>query len=98
MESKPQKGNDIKTAEFSTLGFSYPAAPLRIHCKKQNLVDMESSDAQPLVPEAAPLLSYSVKDLSFAMFMDLPLNAKYKNIHVANRNRKIIEFFSRPIA
>ena len=30
--------------------------------------------------------------------MGLSLDAKYKNIHVANRNRKIIEFFSRPIA
>lgn len=44
------------------------------------------------------LLSYSIKDLSFALFMGSPLDAKYKNIHVANRNRKIIEFFSRPIA
>jgi hypothetical protein len=43
-------------------------------------------------------LSYSVKDLSFSLFMGLPLDAKYKNIHVASRNRKIIEFFSRPIA
>jgi len=43
-------------------------------------------------------ISQSIKDLSFAMFMGSVLDAKYKNIIIADRNSKIIEFFSRPIS
>ena len=43
-------------------------------------------------------ISQTIKDLSFAMFMGAKLEAQYKNIIIADRNRKIIEFFSRPVA
>ena len=43
-------------------------------------------------------ISQSIKDLSFALFMGATLDAKYKNIFIAGRNRKIVEFFSRPIS
>ena len=84
MDSRHSPLNGNKTAEFTTVGFSPPYGVSA--CKKQNLLGLDGP------------LSQSVKDLSFAMFMGLPLDAKYKNIHVASRNRKIIEFFSRPIA
>ena len=32
------------------------------------------------------------------MFMGSTLDAKYKNIIIADRNKKIVEFFSRPIS
>lgn len=85
MESRRSPLDGNKTAEFTTVGFTPPYGANS--CKKQNLMGGLE------IP-----LSYSVKDLSFSLFMGLPLDAKYKNIHVASRNRKIIEFFSRPIA
>lgn len=40
-----------------------------------------------------------IRDLSFAMFMGIPLeDPQYKNYTVADRNKKIVEFFSKPIA
>lgn len=81
-----------KTGEFSTLGLS-PPAPQQ-NGKKQKKQEPHAA----VVSFGAPPLTSSLKDLSFAMFMGSPLDAKYKNMHVASRNRKIIEFFSRPIA
>ena len=43
-------------------------------------------------------MAQSVKDLSFALFMGASLDTKYKNVIIADRNKKIVEFFSRPIA
>jgi len=43
-------------------------------------------------------VAQSVKDLSFALFMGASLDTKYKNVIIADRNKKIVEFFSRPIA
>ena len=48
--------------------------------------------------EKVPSVSQSIKDLSFALFMGASLDPKYRNVMVAQRNKKIVEFFSRPIA
>ena len=39
-----------------------------------------------------------MKDLSFALFMGASLNPKYRNLFIADRNRKIVEFFAKPIS
>ena len=39
-----------------------------------------------------------LKDMSFVLFMGASLDAKYKNIVIAERNKKIVEFFSKPIS
>ena len=54
---------------------------------------------KPIRSAEPPLIvPQSVKDLSFALFMGSGLDAKYRNIFIQDRNRKIVEFFSRPIA
>ena len=40
----------------------------------------------------------SWKDLSYALFMGASLDSKYENTFLANRNREIMKFFSKPIA
>ena len=39
-----------------------------------------------------------MKDLSFALFMGASLNPKYRNLFIAERNKKVVEFFSKPIS
>jgi len=44
------------------------------------------------------MLGHSIKDHSYALFMGISMGSRYKNNIIADRNKKIVDFFSRPIA
>ena len=59
----------------------------------------EEQFLKPNTPDPAfGMHKQTIKDLSYALFMGASLDAKYKNVIVAERNKKVCEFFSRPIA
>ena len=60
--------------------------------------NLEQTQESQLSIKSPQIVPQSVKDLSFALFMGSTLDAKYKNIFIAGRNRQIVEFFSRPIS
>ena len=60
-------------------------------------MQLEEDQDQALHAENGQM-KQTMKDLSFALFMGCSLEAKYKNIMVSERNRKIMEFFARPIS
>lgn len=59
---------------------------------------MEKEDIKEAEEVSPGMKKQSIKDLSYALFMGATLDAKYKNIIIAERNKKICEFFSQPIA
>ena len=78
--------------ELESLHMESPSFPISGKKDDDRVKFITDGDKSPT------FISQSIKDLSFALFMGSVLDAKYKNIIIAERNSKIMEFFSRPIS